>query len=141
MSTYAYGVGLAIRDRREEEGLAPWRKRSAELHSAALLRRQQYHVDCASLDRTAGVVSKLLDRGVGPHVQLVGLRELIKDFRRVIAKAEEKGVDTYTLRRKLESFEQRASNLYEEMRNGQRAAEFDQRNLRGILEDYRKMRS
>ncbi|MCL4734345.1 MAG: hypothetical protein KJ050_05355 [Candidatus Omnitrophica bacterium] len=128
--------------RMEEEAKARriWREDRNQAHEALFLKRQQQLVDLSSLDNSTARMKIILDRKGDAQEQLAGLTELIDDFSSFIRRAEEKEVNTATLRRKLQSLQLRAYYLYKEMKKHERAQEFNERDLKKILNDYENLR-
>lgn len=117
-----------------------WREDRNQAHEALFLKRQQQLVDLSSLDDSAQKMKIILDRKGDAQEQLAGLTELINDFTNFIKRAEEKEVNTTTLRRKLQSLQLRAYYLFKEMQRHDRAQEYNERDLKKILYDYENLR-
>lgn len=140
MSMYSY-ANRQRQDDRSNAKRSERREESNELQEKVRLRREQYAIDFTELDRSTHQVQTLLDRNENLYQKLGVLQDLITNFRVVIDRAEEKNLDTYTLRKKLLSLERRAVNLYQEISHQSRAPEFDIQALRKILKDYEAMRN
>lgn len=140
MSMYSY----ANRPRRPDSSSQrrnEWREESNKLDNQLRLRKEQYTIDFSALDRATGQMQTLLDRNEDLYQRLGVLQDLITNFRVVIQQAEDKNVDTYTLRKKLQGLERRAINIYREISRQARAPEFDIQALRKLLKDYDSMRN
>ena len=141
MSISLFNPEVTRRMEEEAENRRIWREDRNRAHEAIFLKRQQQGLDLSSLDSAASRVKIILDRQGDSAEQLQALTELIADFTAFIKRAEEKGVNTATLRRKLQSLQLRAYYLFKEMQKHERAPEFDERDLRNILRDYESLRS
>lgn len=135
-----YNPEASRRMREEAETRRTWREERNRLQEVISLKRQQQAVDLSNLDRSAGRIKIILDRQGDSVEQLKGLLELIGDFTAFIRRAEEKEVNTSTLRRKLQNLQLRAYNLYKEMIRHERAHEFNEKDLRGLIRDYETLR-
>ena len=140
MSMYSY-ANRRRQTETESQRRSEWREESNELQNKLRLRREQYTVDFSELDRSTHQMQTLLDQNEDLYQRLGVLQDLITNFRVVIQRAQEKYVDTYTLRKKLLSLERRAINLYQEISHQSRAPEFDIQALRKLLKDYGSMRN
>ena len=117
-----------------------WREDRNSAHETLFLKRQQKLMDLSSLDQSTTRMKIILDRKGDSAEQLQALTELISDFTSFIKRAEEKEVNTTTLRRKLSSLQLRAYSLYKEMQKHDRAHEFNERDLKKLLRDYDDLR-
>ncbi len=124
----------------EAEARRIWREKRNNTREAIFLKRQQQLVDLSSLDQSTARMKIILDRKGDSAEQLQALTELISDFTSFIKRAEEKDVNTSTLRRKLHSLQLRAYYLYKEMQRHERAQEFNERDLKKLLRDYDELR-
>jgi hypothetical protein len=140
MSYSLFNVDVTRRMEEEAAARRIWREDRNNQHEAIFLKRQQRLVDLSSLDHSAARVKIILDRQGDSNEQLQALTELISDFTTFIKRAEEKEVNTSTLRRKLKSLQLRAYYLYKEMQKHERAPEYNERDLKRLLVDYETLR-
>jgi len=140
MSYSLFNPDVTRRMEEEAEARRIWREKRNNTREAIFLKRQQQLVDLSSLDQSTARMKIILDRKGDSAEQLQALTELISDFTSFIKRAEEKDVNTSTLRRKLHSLQLRAYYLYKEMQRHERAQEFNERDLKKLLRDYDELR-
>ncbi len=140
MSYSLYNADVTERMEQEAEARRIWREDRNEAHEAIFLKQQQKMVDMSGLDHSAARMKIILDRRGNSNEQLQALTELISDFTTFINRAEEKEINTSTLRRKLRSLQLRAYYLYKEMQKHERAPEYDVRDLKRLVNDYETLR-
>ncbi len=140
MSYSLFNPNVTRRMEEEAEARRIWREDRNNEHEALFLKRQQQLVDLSGLDHSAARVKIILDRHGDANEQLHALTELIADFTNFIKRAEEKEVNTSTLRRKLRSLQLRAYYLLKEMQKHERAPEYNERDLKKLVRDYEELR-